>query len=263
VNIVQRGKGPPLVLLPGIQGRWEYLSPAVDALAESFRVITFPLSGERGGTPFRPGHALDNYVDQTVAAMDDLGIDRAVICGVSFGGLPALRFAASHPERVSALVLVSTPGPGWRPERRHVVYARFPYLLGPLFIVETPWRVWREIRSAIPDARARWHFVRRQLLAVAAAPLSMRRMGARGRLIASCRAAEDCPRISTPTLVIAGDAHLDRVVPTEGTAAYARLIRGAIATTFHRTGHLGLITRPQAFAAMVKQFVDRSRHAAA
>jgi pimeloyl-ACP methyl ester carboxylesterase len=263
VDIVQRGAGPPLLLLPGIQGRWEYLFSTVDALAESFRVITFPLSGERGAPPFQPDRGFDNYADQAVAVLDTLGIERAVVCGVSFGGLAALRLAARHPDRVLALILVSTPGPGWRPQRRHAIYARLPYLLGPLFIVETPWRVWGEIRSAIPDASRRWRFVWRQLRTLAAAPLSMRRMAARGRLIASYEASEDCARVSAPTLVISGDVRLDRVVPVEGTTLYSRLIRGAVAAQLDRTGHLGLITQPRAFASMVKRFVDESRHAAA
>ena len=33
MDIIDRGSGPPLVLIPGLQGRWEYLRPAVDALS--------------------------------------------------------------------------------------------------------------------------------------------------------------------------------------------------------------------------------------
>ena len=47
------------------------------------------------------------------------GIERAAICGVSFGGLIAVRFAAEHPARCSALVLASTPQPALRLRRRH------------------------------------------------------------------------------------------------------------------------------------------------
>jgi hypothetical protein len=46
VDIVDRGSGPPLVLIPGLQGRWEYLRPAVDALSVFFRVLTFSLGSE-------------------------------------------------------------------------------------------------------------------------------------------------------------------------------------------------------------------------
>src|SRR5881628_1461530 len=101
MDLVDRGSGPPLVLIPGLQGRWEYLRPAVDALSASFRVLTFSLG--RGD--------LNSYADQAAEVMTRAGIERAVICGVSFGGLIGVRFAARHAARCGALVLASTPKP--------------------------------------------------------------------------------------------------------------------------------------------------------
>src|SRR6266446_1586022 len=112
MKIVQQGTGEPLVLIPGIQGKWEYLGPAVDALSRSFRVITFPLSGEpASGLPFEGSRGLEGCVEQVTGILDTLNIERATICGVSFGGLIALRFAAAQPDRARALILASTPGP--------------------------------------------------------------------------------------------------------------------------------------------------------
>ena len=58
-----------------------------------------------------------------------------------------------------------------------------------------------------------------------------------------------------PTLVITGEAALDRVMPVEGTREYARLIPNARVVMLERTGHLGIITRPEAFAEIVASFV--------
>src|SRR6185369_774288 len=94
------GSGPPLVIIPGIQGRWEYVRPAIEALAASFRVLTFPLCGERSsGLSMDPLRGFDNYAEQIAAVMAQANIHRATICGISFGGLAALRFAATHPEQ--------------------------------------------------------------------------------------------------------------------------------------------------------------------
>jgi pimeloyl-ACP methyl ester carboxylesterase len=107
------GGGRPLVLIPGIQGRWEWMRPAVDALAARFRVITFSLPGERrSGLPPR---VFDAHADQVDEVLDRAAVDRAIICGVSYGGLVALRYATRRPARVDRLVLVSTPGPRWQP----------------------------------------------------------------------------------------------------------------------------------------------------
>ena len=54
-----RGNGPPLVLVPGMQGRWEWMTPTVEALARRFRVGTYSLCGEPGAPPLEPSYAGD------------------------------------------------------------------------------------------------------------------------------------------------------------------------------------------------------------
>src|SRR5579872_2511259 len=228
MQIVQKGSGAPLVLVPGIQGRWEYLGAAVDALAVSFRVITFSLCDEPSSeVRLHRWDGLDSYVEQVVAALDTLHLDRAVICGVSFGGLIALRFAAMYPGRTTALILASTPGPGWRLKRRHVLYARMPRILGPLFLIETPRRLRAELTAAFPDRRARRQFLRSQLRVLATAPLSLSRMAARAQTISTAGTTELAVSITAPTLIVTGEQALDHVVSADASVDYRRLIRGA------------------------------------
>ena len=241
------------MLIPGLQGRWEYLRPAVDALSASFRVLTFSLgSGD-----------LDGYARQVAAVMTDARVERATICGVSFGGLIAVRFAARYPTRCDALILASTPRPALRLRRRHQIYVRAPWIFGPVFLAESPWRLHPEIRSAIPDARARRQFSRRALRTLFSAPLSLSRMAARARVMSAEDVGPDCARITAPTLIVTGERHLDHVVPVDGSSEYLRLIPNARAAVLERTGHLGSITRPDAFAALVRAFTEEHRHAAA
>ena len=47
MQVIDRGRGVPIVMIPGIQGRWEYMRPAIEALEGAFRIITFALAGER------------------------------------------------------------------------------------------------------------------------------------------------------------------------------------------------------------------------
>ena len=257
MRLVEFGSGPLLVLIPGIQGRWQYLGPAVDALASSFRVVTFPLCGEPDcDVRFDPALGFDNDARIILEAIDRHGFERAIICGISFGGLPAIRFAATHPERTAALVLVSTPGPQWRLRPRHEVYARKSWLFGPLFLVESPFRVFREIRAALPTWRARWEFVRWQLGTLARSPLSPARMAARAALIAGTDIVPDCARVRAATLLVTGERDLDRIVRVDATLAYLRLVAGARHATIENTGHLGSITRAALFASIVKEFVE-------
>src|SRR4051794_20530575 len=159
-QIVERGTGAPLVLIPGIQGRWEYSRALVDALAPFYRVITFSLCDERtpAGAP-----RIDVFADQAERAIDRLGIEQVAVAGVSFGGLVALRYAASRTDRTAALVMVSAPGPSWHLRPRHEWYARLPWLFGPLFLAETPFRLRREVLAAVPEWPARLNYLSEQL----------------------------------------------------------------------------------------------------
>jgi 3-oxoadipate enol-lactonase len=257
MRIIQQGAGDPVVLIPGIHGKWEYLRPAVDALSRSWRVITFPLCGEpESGVPFERARGFEADVAQVASVLDELHIERAVICGVSFGGLIALRFAAAYPERTRALILASTPGPAWRLRTRHAVYARLPRLFGPLFLLEAPRRLRRELMEAFPDPALRRAFLRWQLQTVAAAALSLTRMGGRALMIASADPAATAARISSPTLVVTGERGLDHVAPVQDTLDYLRAIRDARGVVLEHTGHLGTITRPDEFATAVREFLS-------
>ena len=108
-GIVDKGTGVPIVLIPGLQGRWEWMRPAVDALAKHYRVITFSLCDERTSPfPCRPEKAFENYIEQVDLALDRAHVEQAVIAGVSYGGLIATEFAARFPRRVAGLVLPGT-----------------------------------------------------------------------------------------------------------------------------------------------------------
>jgi 3-oxoadipate enol-lactonase len=264
VELIDRGSGTALIVIPGVQGRWEYVEPAIAALAERFRVITFALAGERASSfPFDESRGLDNYVDQISAALRDRGLERAAICGISFGGLAALRFAAAVPERTSALVLASTPGPPWHLKRRHELYLRMPWVFVPLFLAETPLRLRKEMTAALPSLRDRAAFGINQAGKLLTAPISVSRLAQRARLLRRLDVEGDCARVNAPTLVITGDRLLDRIVPVDGTDRYARMIPGARRAAIAETGHLGCNTRPREFARLIYEFVSRAHHAAA
>ncbi|MBM3778656.1 MAG: alpha/beta hydrolase [Acidimicrobiia bacterium] len=253
-KIIDRGEGPPLVVVPGVQGRWEWMAPAIDALASRCRVITFSLADEPSSGWPRGGCGLDAYAEQVGEAMTRLGLRAAVIGGVSFGGLAAGAFAARYPERTRALVLVSALPPDWTLSRRARRYLRAPWLFAPLFWLDAARRAYPEIRTATPDLRLRIRTALRYALLVIRHPASPARMAGRVRALAAAVA----PRFrlpSVPALIVTGERTLDRVVPVDDTLRYLALLPRAEARVLERTGHLGLITRPEAFADLLAPFV--------
>jgi pimeloyl-ACP methyl ester carboxylesterase len=180
------------------------------------------------------------------------------VCGVSFGGLIAVRYAAARPDQVSALIIVSTPGPSWRPDARVARYVHHPVLLAPLFVASALFRLGPEVVASYDGWPARARFVVRHTARVLAAPMSPTRMSERVRLAASEDFGAACRAVRAPTLVVTGESGLDRVVPTSSTREHLDAIPGARAVTFERTGHIGLITRPERFAEIVGTFVEET-----
>ena len=173
---------------------------------------------------------------------------------MSYGGWVALRYAVARPTRVRALVLASAPGPAFQPDVRQQRYIRTPTLTLPLFVLTSRERMRREVKAAIPDVRDRFHFTRTQLARMARAPISPSLMARRMKLAMQEDFSHDARQIAVPTLVITGERSLDRVVPVESTHEYLSLIPHATATVIERTGHIGCVTRPDAFASVLRTF---------
>jgi pimeloyl-ACP methyl ester carboxylesterase len=252
-----RGSGPPLVLIPGIQGRWEWMTPAIDALARRYTVMTFSLGDVEG-----PGW-FDGWTARIDAILRQAGSRRAIIVGVSFGGLVAACYAARRPDRTAQLVLVSTPSPSWRLDRLLAACTRYPRLALPLFACRAMYRLAPEVFSAIPGTAARLRFCAGYAVRSLRFPVSPRWMAAVACEWQQTDLAAVVRGVRAPTLVITGDPHLDRVVPVASSREFLTLIAGARVVTLPGTGHIGLLSKPREFAAAVSAFVDTSAPARA
>ncbi len=254
--MIDLGSGPPVLMIPGIQGRWEWMEPAVRALADRCRVLTMSLAGEPGsGMSIGADARFGVFAEQIDRQLDAQGVRAAAVCGVSFGGLIAVHYAASRPSRVDSLVLVSTPGPRVLLNARQERFVRAPRMMAPAFLLGARGRIYPEIRAALPALSDRVRFVAGHLLRMVRAPFSAERMRQRLQLASEVDFVETSRAVVSPTLVVTGEPHLDRVVPVEGTRRYVDLIPDARAATLSNTGHVGLVTLPVEFAQLVAGFV--------
>ena len=101
------GDGPPVLFSHGFLMDHDMFAPQVEALAPEFRCITWDERGF-GQTPATGPFTYWDSAADCLALLDHLGIDAAVLAGMSQGGFLSLRAALTAPERVRALVLIDT-----------------------------------------------------------------------------------------------------------------------------------------------------------
>lgn len=120
VRLLERGAGPPVVLVHGLglsAGVWE---PHLTRLADAgYRGLApdLPGFGKSAGPPL--GMSISAAADWLLRLADTLALRRAAWVGHSVGTQQVIRLAASAPERVAALVLAAPTGrTGWRAARQ-------------------------------------------------------------------------------------------------------------------------------------------------
>jgi proline iminopeptidase len=103
------GSGPPLVLVHGGPGMWDYLAPVAEMVDDLCTVDRYDQRGS-GRSPARPPHDLADFVADLDALRAHWRHDRWVVGGHSWGAQLAILYAARHSERVAGLILLSTSG---------------------------------------------------------------------------------------------------------------------------------------------------------
>ena len=234
-----RGDGPVLVLTHGYSATSRMWNPNVDELSADHTVIVWDVRGHgRSSSPTDPAaYEPDAVVDDLGALLDHVGIDTAVIGGMSLGGYLALRFRLRHPERVAALLLVDT-GPGFKRADGRERWNADAHRMAD--------DIERRGRDALAggggERRATEHDDLRGLVMAGRHLLPQHDAS----VIASL------PHIDVPTLVVVGadDA------PFRAAADYmAAKIPGAELVVIDGAGHAANIDRPRAFNDAVRSFL--------
>src|ERR1700730_17940504 len=107
------GQGFPLVFVHGFTTTSEFWSEQVKEFAEAYRVIRINLPGHGASpAPTSRGYRIEDFVEDVARVFQELSVDRAVLIGLSMGGIIAQKTAVKYPHLVKALVLVDTTAHG-------------------------------------------------------------------------------------------------------------------------------------------------------
>ncbi len=232
------GSGPAILLSHGYGATCRMWDGQIAAFADRYRVIVWDMRGHgQSGDPADPAlYSQALSVADMAAVLDACGTRRAIIGGLSLGGVMSLAFNLTYPERVRALMLFDT-GPGFRnPEARRQWNARAE---ARAYDLET-----RGLAAMGGGAETRLgqHRSARGLAGAA-----------RGMLAQfDSRLIDSLPHIAVPTLVLVGseDKHF------LGAADYmAGKIAAARKAVIPAAGHAANLDQPDAFNRAVADFL--------
>jgi pimeloyl-ACP methyl ester carboxylesterase len=232
------GSGPAVLLSHGYgstRHMWDDQHRALDG----WRVVSWDMRGhgqtDSPDDPARYSAALT--VADMRALLQHLGVQRAVIGGLSLGGYVSLAFALAHPEMTSALVICDS-GPGYRnPEAR------------------AAWNQRAHERAANLEANGLDALARRSRETQQAVHRSAQGLAhaARGMLAQEgSQVIDGLGSIRVPTLVIVGDQDQPFVAPSE---YMAKKIPGARLEVIPGAGHSSNLDQPEIFNRVLREFL--------
>jgi pimeloyl-ACP methyl ester carboxylesterase len=194
---------------------------------------------------------MDQFADDVAGLMDALGIQQAVLCGLSMGGYAAFACARKYPERLHGLILADTrPGadaPEAAANREHV--AHLAETQGPDAIadLQLPRLISDYTRQYYPEVEVRV----RQLIDTAT-PQGIA-AASRGMAVRS-DSSFLLPTIACPTLVIVGAE--DALTPPSIARDYAAQFPNARLVVIPYAGHLSNLEQPQTFIQTIRAFLQ-------
>ena len=193
---------------------------------------------------------MDVLAGDVVALMDHLGIEKAVLCGLSLGGYVAFACLRQYAPRIAGLILADTRPAADTPEARanRENVARLAETSGTTAIADLllPRLISDYTRLHEPLVETRL----RQMINAATVP----GIAATSRGMALRAEASDLlAGISCPTLVVTGEQ--DAVIPLSESQAYASSIPDAQFVTIPNAGHLSNLEQPDIFLTNISSFL--------
>jgi pimeloyl-ACP methyl ester carboxylesterase len=247
------GTGPAVVLIHGHPFSRRMWAGQLDSLSDAFRVVAPDLPGY-GDSPARGATITPRgLADAVVELMDAIGVDRAVVVGLSLGGLVAMELGLGHPDRVSGVVLTATTAAPLTPEEAEMRRSTAALLERDGMLdhaLEMAGRLFGPAARRDPEL----------VLPILETMLRTSPAGAAAALRGRAERPpyhELLPSLRVPALVLAGDA--DFFSTAEITAQLVAALPGPEVVILPGIGHMPNLEAPDRFDAAVRAFVASLR----
>jgi pimeloyl-ACP methyl ester carboxylesterase len=244
----EAGRGAGLVLLHGFVSDSRCWRHQLSGLSDQFRVVAWDAPGAGSSSDPPDTFTTESYARCLASFLDTIGITRAHVVGLSWGGILAQEFYRLYPERLGCLVLADTyagwrgslPEPVWRErlatclrdaaEPPDTLVAKF---LPGMFTDA----VSEDVREELSAIVSEFHPSGFRLMSMSSAEMDTRAL---------------LPNIDVPTLVLWGDA--DQRSPMHIAEQLHAAIPGAELAVIPNAGHVSNMEQPGGFNAHVRRF---------
>jgi pimeloyl-ACP methyl ester carboxylesterase len=243
VNACGPKNAPPLVLLPGYAFSSTMWYPNFNALGREHRVYALDTVGDVGKSIYlRPISNRADYAEWLKDVFAALGLERAAVAGLSFGGFLAMNFALSAPERVDKLVLLS-------PAATFVA-------LRPEFYVRSFGAVLAPVRPLI-DSLAQWMTaapIESHAKVIEQFALGLKHFRWGNQVYPSVFSDEELGGLKAPVLLVLGEAEVI-YDPVQALARATRVLPNLSARILPAAGHAINLDQPEAVNDVMLQFL--------
>ncbi|WP_344579771.1 alpha/beta fold hydrolase [Nonomuraea roseoviolacea] len=244
------GTGLPVVLLHAFPLSSAMWLAQREGLAAACRVITPDLRGFGGSRLGEDEPSIDVMADDVAAMLDQEGIERAVIGGLSMGGYVTMAFCRRHPDRVLGVILADTKAaPDQRQARDNRERIARAVLSGDTGVLVTD--VLPGLVGQTTKERRAMVVGRVKGLVQSAPPGAV--AWAQRAMAARPDSADTLAALKVPLLVIVGEE--DQLAPPAEAEAMARAVPGGRLEVIPKAGHLSAVEQPEAFNAAVAEFL--------
>jgi len=247
------GEGKPLVILNGIMMSTKSWQPFIPSLKEHFKVIRLDfLDQGQSDKLVGASYAQSLQVDLLAAFFQFLNLEKANICGISYGGEVALGFATKYPTLVERLMLFNTTaytspwlrdiGRGWiaagkTRDGQHYYQTTIPVIYSPTFYEEK--LDWMRKREQV-------------LIPVFSNPVFLDQMERLTLSAESYDVREQLDKVTMPTMIIS--AEQDYLTPLENQEYLQKHIKDSYWVKIPFAGHASMYEKPLLFTSFVIGF---------
>lgn len=243
------GSGVPVLFLHGFPHNRSLWSPQLGALATPARTICMDLRGFGESAQGEPG-GVDAFADDAATLLDVLGVERAVVAGLSMGGYATFAFWRRHRARVRALVLCDTKAAAdsdaarrARVDMQALAQERGSMAVANQMISGMVGRTTREKNPELVDELHRM---------MSLAPVQGI-VDALDALRSRPDSTPDLATIDVPTLIVVGDE--DALTPAKDARAMHLAITGSRIEVIAGAGHVSNMERPATFNHVLSEFL--------